>query len=205
MAGDGSFEDGTVLDLAPGRVVLLVGPSGAGKDAVLREVRCRLADRKQFAFVRRLVTREPGGAEDHDCVSASEFTTRLRQGHFALSWQAHGLQYAIPAEIDEAVRRGECVVFNASRTIVARARARYRNVAVVLIDAPPELRANRLAQRRREQGAELALRLARASDFKPNDADLIIENTGALTAAAEALVDWLEAGEADPPASSSHD
>jgi len=199
VADDGSFEDGKVCGLGPGRVVLLVGPSGAGKDAVLQEARCRLASRKQFAFARRVVTREPDGAEDHDCVSASEFSSRLRQGGFALNWQAHGLHYGIPVEIDEAVRHGGCIVLNASRTIVARARARYRNVAVVLIDAPAELRADRLAKRRREHGPDLAVRLARATGFEPTDADLIIENTGALTVAAAAFVEWLLAGEPDAP------
>jgi ribose 1,5-bisphosphokinase len=203
VADDGSFEDGKVLGLGPGRVVLLVGPSGAGKDAVLQEARCRLASRKQFAFARRVVTREPDGAEDHDCVSASEFSARLGQGRFALNWQAHGLHYGIPVEIDETVRRGGCVVLNASRTIVAGARARYRNVAVVLIDAPAELRADRLAKRRREHGPDLTARLARATGFKPTDADLIIENAGALTVAAGAFVDWLMAGEPGAPSSGS--
>src|SRR6185295_4712970 len=113
---------------------------------------------------------------------------RLGQGRFALNWQAHGLHYGIPVEIDETVRRGGCVVLNASRTIVAGARARYRNVAVVLIDAAAELR---------------AARLARATGFKPTDADLIIENAGALTVAAGAFVDWLMAGEPGAPSSGS--
>jgi len=197
VADDGSVEDGKVCGLGPGRVVLLVGPSGAGKDAVLREARCRLASRRQFAFARRVVTREPDGAEDHDGVSASEFAARLRQGRFALTWQAHGLYYGIPVEIDEAVRRGGCVVLNASRTIVAGARARYRNVAVVLIDAPAELRADRLGKRRREHGPDLAARLTRATGFEPTDADLIIENAGPLPAAAAAFVAWLVAAEPD--------
>ena len=194
MADDGSFEDGQVCALGPGRVVLLVGPSGAGKDAVLQEARCQLAGRTQFTFARRVVTRDADGSEDHDCVSASEFAARLRQGRFALNWQAHGLQYGIGVEIDEAVCRGGYVLLNASRTIVASARARYRNVAVVLIDAPAELRADRLSKRRREHGPDLAARLARATGFKRTDADLIIENAGALTVAARALVDWLVAG-----------
>jgi ribose 1,5-bisphosphokinase len=196
VADDGSSKDGEVCRLGPGRVVLLVGPSGAGKDAVLWQARGRLAGRKQFAFVRRVVTREPDGAEDHDCVSASEFSARLRQGRFALNWQAHGLNYGIPVEIDEAVRGGGCVVLNASRTIIAGARARYRNVAVVLIDAPAELRADRLAKRRREHAFDVAARLARATGFQPTDADLTIDNAGALTAAAETFVDWLLIGEA---------
>jgi ribose 1,5-bisphosphokinase len=205
VADDGSFKDGEVCGLGPGRLVLLVGPSGAGKDAVLRQARGRLAARQQFVFVRRVVTREPDGTEDHDCVSAKEFSARLRQGRFALSWQAHGLNYGIPVEIDEAVRSGGCVVLNASRMIIAGARARYRNVAVVLIDAPAELRADRLAKRRREHAFDLAARLARATGFQPTDADLTIENAGALTVAAVTLVDWLLAGEPGAAQSASGD
>lgn len=194
MADKGSSEHDEVTALGPGRVILLVGASGAGKDAILLEARRRLASRTEFSFPRRVVTREPGAAEDHDCVSTCEFNARLEQGRFALAWRAHGLSYGIPVEIDATVRRGGSVVCNASRTIMAKARARYRNLAVVLIEAPAELRAARLASRQREVGQDLALRLARATDFKPTDADLIIENAGALPAAAATLVDWLLAG-----------
>jgi ribose 1,5-bisphosphokinase len=191
VADDGSSDEGRIVGLGPGQIILIVGPSGAGKDAILGEVSRRLVDAAQFLFPRRVVTRQPSAAEDHDCISALEFAARLQEGRFALNWQAHGLNYGIPIEIDAAVRRGECVVCNASRTIVAPARRRYCNAAVVLIDAPPELRAKRLANRRRERQGEVAARLARATDFKAADADLIIENTGTLTAAAATLVDWL--------------
>ena len=194
MADKGSSEGGKVTALGPGRVVLLVGASGAGKDAVLLQARRRLAGRADFSFPRRVVTREPGAAEDHDCVNASEFEARLQQGRFALAWQAHGLSYGIPVEIDATVRHGGCVVLNASRTIIVQARARYRNLLLVLIEAPAQLRATRLAGRQREGGEDLALRLARTSDFGPSDADLVIENAGALTTAAATLVDWLLAG-----------
>jgi ribose 1,5-bisphosphokinase len=194
MADKRSSEDGNATALGPGRVVLLVGPSGAGKDAVLMKARRRLAFRTDFTFPRRVVTREPGAAEDHDCVSLGEFNARLEQGRFALAWHAHGLSYGIPVEIDTAVRRGGSVVCNASRSIMLQARARYRNLAVVLVEAPAELRAQRLAGRQREGGQDLALRLARASNFRTTDADLVIENAGALTTAAAVLVDWLLAG-----------
>jgi ribose 1,5-bisphosphokinase len=158
------------------------------------EARHRLAGRADFSFPRRVVTRQPDAAEDHDWVSASEFQARREQGSFALAWQAHGLSYAIPAEIDATVRGGGCVVCNASRSIIGQARARYRTLALVLIEAPAELRAQRLAERQREAGQDRALRLARMSDFRSSDADLVIENAGALTTAAATLVDWLLAG-----------
>jgi ribose 1,5-bisphosphokinase len=198
VADKGSSEPGQITALGPGRVILLVGASGAGKDAILLETRRRLASRTEFSFPRRVVTRQPGTAEDHDCVSICEFNARLEQGRFALAWQAHGLSYGIPVEIDVTVRHGGSVICNVSRTILARARARYRHLLVVLVEAPAELRAARITKRQREGGQDLALRLARATDFKRVDADLIIENAGALPAAAATLVDWLLAGGGAP-------
>jgi ribose 1,5-bisphosphokinase len=190
VAADASSEADSAA-LGPGQIVLIVGPSGAGKDAILHEVRRGLADPSQFLFARRVITRAPSPAEDHDGISADQFAARLQRGRFALSWQAHGLCYGIPIEIEAAIGAGKCVLCNASRTIVARARQRYRSAAVVLIDAPAELRASRLANRCREQDDDVAARLARATDFKAAEADLIIENTGDLAVAATVLVDWL--------------
>jgi len=109
-------------------------------------------------------------------------------------WQAHGLQYGISAEIDRSLREGSSVIFNASRGVVSVVRARFAATATVLIDAPPSLRADRLAARDREGAHEIAARLARvvcgADALEP---DLLISNDGALEHAAERLTRWLQA------------
>jgi ribose 1,5-bisphosphokinase len=180
--------------IGPGRVVLMVGPSGAGKDAVLGEATRRLGDNPGFLFPRRVVTREANAAEDHDTLTLAEFAAELQRGTFALHWEAHGLSYGIPAEIDTAVRAFRCVVFNASRRIVPAARARYTNLAVVLVDAPFDLRARRLATRDREPAKDVHARLQRVvAEFDTDDVDLTIENSGALREACDALADWLRA------------
>jgi ribose 1,5-bisphosphokinase len=180
--------------IGPGRVVLLVGPSGAGKDAVLHEARGRLADDPRFYFPRRLVTREANAAEDHVSLSRAAFEERLACGGFALDWQAHGLCYGIPADVDEAVRAGRTVAFNASRAAVQTARRRFSRTAAVLIDAPLTLRAARLAARNREGPEDAVARLDRVvTAFSPADADLVIDNGGALQDAARRLVEWLRA------------
>jgi ribose 1,5-bisphosphokinase len=68
--------------------VLVVGPSGAGKDTVLAYARQHLAGYEHVVFPRRVITRPPGPGEDYESVTEAEFATR----RFALSWAAHGLQ-----------------------------------------------------------------------------------------------------------------
>ena len=67
-------------------------------------------------------------------------------------------------------------------------------IPAVLIDAPLEVRAARLAERNRESPAEVLARLGRVvTGFDPADADLTIDNTGTLEEAANRLVAWLRA------------
>jgi ribose 1,5-bisphosphokinase len=197
VAADASSSGGLppepAVPIGPGRVVLIVGPSGAGKDAVIGEVRGRLAGDGRFVFPRRIVTRHATSAEDHDTIAPAAFEAQLARGAFALHWQAHGLHYGIPADIDDAVRRGMNIVFNASRHVVSTARARYVNAAVVLIDAPLEVRIERLVARNRERAEDIAARLERVvPDFNAAEADLVIQNVATLARAADLLSNWLD-------------
>lgn len=153
------------------RLVLVVGPSGAGKDTVLRHARQHLAGSRQVVFPRRVITRPPGPGEDHVPVTEGEFITR----RFALSWSAHGLRYGIPAEIEDDLAAGRIVVVNVSRSVIAETRRRYPCM-VVEITAPACILAKRLAARGRESAAEIEARLQR--DAAPAEADVTIINDG---------------------------
>ena len=138
-------------------LVLVIGPSGAGKDSLLDAARGALADDPRFRFVRRVITRPAeAGGEAHEAVTDAEFTTRT----FALAWQAHGLRYGIPADIAADLAAGRVVVANVSRGVIAVAAERFP-VRVIEITAPPEVLAARLATRGRERAADVAARLAR--------------------------------------------
>lgn len=143
-------------------LVLVVGPSGAGKDTLLDAARARLAGDARFRFARRVITRPAdAGGEAHEAVNETDFATREAAGGFALSWRAHGLSYGIPAEIAEDVARGRVVIANVSRGVIADAMRRFP-VRVIEITAPPEILAARLAARGREGAADVANRLARS-------------------------------------------
>ena len=192
--GSVSCDGATPTAIGPGRIVLVVGPSGAGKDAVIRAAREHCVRDSRVVFPARVVTRPPNSAEDHDTLSNAAFESEAGRGAFALRWEAHGLLYGIPRSIDDDARQGRTVVFNASRSAVGTARNRYRHVSVVLVDATPELRTARLAARGREAAGDIAARVNRSvSGFSAADVDLVIDNSGTVADAVRTLVDWLQA------------
>jgi len=173
----------------PGRLVLVVGPSGAGKDALISGARQRLRSDDRYAFPERIVTRPSTAAEHHATADETTFVTAEASGSFAFSWRAHGLAYGLPASINTSIQQGRVVVANVSRGVVTKARRLYPDALVILIDAPLAIRAARIALRGRETSEEIAERLARtASDFTTKDADMCIENTGSIEEGVEALL-----------------
>jgi ribose 1,5-bisphosphokinase len=142
-----------------GLLVLVVGPSGSGKDTLLGGAAARLAADPRFAFSRRTVTRTAAD-EDHETIDVPGFLARLRAGKFVLHWEAHGLHYGIPAAALEPLAQGGIVVANVSRSIILEAAQRFP-VVVVEITAPESLRALRLANRGRENSGAIAERLSR--------------------------------------------
>ena len=172
----------------PGCLVLVVGPSGAGKDSLIRHARERLAGDPRFAFPRRFVTRPPSDAEDNIPVSPSQFASMSAEGAFAASWTAHGLSYGIPATVDVGLAAACSVVCNVSRTVVQDLRKRYANVFVIEVTAPSEILASRLAARGRATDGDASERLRRSSDLGSALVDHTVTNAGALEPACEAFL-----------------
>lgn len=166
--------------IGPGAFVAVVGPSGAGKDTLLRGAREALADAASFHFPRRLVTRRADRAlEDHDTIQVTDFENGCLRGEFALHWRAHGLGYAVPASVDREIGAGAIVICNVSRSVLAGAIAKYRHVMIVHVTAPVTVLADRLAARGRESRADIERRLNRAQYDLPAAAEIVrIENTG---------------------------
>jgi ribose 1,5-bisphosphokinase len=173
---------------APGPLFLVVGPSGAGKDTLLRHAQEALRHDPDIIFVRRVVTRPSSAAEEHHSLSPEAFGVAERQGAFALTWNAHGLSYAIPLSVETDMAAGRRVVCNVSREVVAEARARYPRAVVVLVTAPEEVLRARLIARGRPSDIDVAARLSRASLFASTlYPDHVIVNVGSIDRAAAEL------------------
>lgn len=165
-----------------GTLVLVVGPSGAGKDTLIDAARAELSGDRRFFFPRRAVTRTAMvELEDHDSVEPAEFSRQKQRGAYALDWEAHGLCYGVPASIDAALVAGQVVVVNTSRRVISRAIEKYPDCRVLHVTADPAVRAARLTGRGRESVGQVAARLQREGASLPAGATVVeIDNSGAL-------------------------
>ena len=170
--------------MSAGLLVLVAGPSGAGKDTLIAAAREALAGDARYVFARRIVTRAKNSFENHDTLSAEQFAAGIAAGRFALHWQAHGLSYGLARTIDEQIAEGKVVVCNVSRAAIPAARERYARVAVIHVDAHPDVRAARIAARGRDAAA--GSRIDPARNELAFACDVTIDNSGPLaTSAAE--------------------
>lgn len=177
-----------------GRLVYVMGPSGAGKDALLGFARKRLAG-EPILFAHRYITRPSGNGEEHIALSVEEFAARSLLGLFALEWSSHSLCYGVGIELDAWLARGCTVVVNGSRQYLHHALARYPRTEVVHVDAAPHILEARLGARARESAEQVAARLARHAPFSLPDGVRCesIDNSGELEDAGHALIAFLEA------------
>jgi phosphonate metabolism protein PhnN/1,5-bisphosphokinase (PRPP-forming) len=180
---------------ASGTLVLVVGPSGSGKDTLIAGARAALKGDIRFVFPRRAITRpQVIGAEDSETMAPGAFAAAMAAGAFALAWRAHGFRYGIPMSIEAALGHGRHVIINVSRSVISEARQRYQPLRIVEVWAPPEVLAERLAARGRETGTEIDQRLARASSATVEGPDVTrIETTGPVAESLEKFLKILSA------------
>jgi phosphonate metabolism protein PhnN/1,5-bisphosphokinase (PRPP-forming) len=171
------------------RLIVVVGPSGAGKDTLLKRWRERLGPQAPVHFVQRLITRpaDPLG-EAHEPVTHEQLAALRHAGALAFEWQAHGLAYAVRREALQPLAQGAWLVLNGSREHLAVLRAQAPGCRVVEVTAPPELLRHRLQARAREADAAVRQRLQRAAP--PVQADLTLINDGHPAECVHALHAW---------------
>jgi ribose 1,5-bisphosphokinase len=174
----------------PGPLIYVMGPSGAGKDAVMERARAMLSSDDPVVFAHRYITRPAGaGGENHIGLSRDEFARRRAWGLFAFHWQAHGNEYGIGIEIDAWRAAGLAVVVSGSREHFQAMGGIDRDTMPVLITASAERLQERLLKRGREDAIASLERLQRSAAHEVAATNLVtIVNNGVIEAAAEALV-----------------
>jgi phosphonate metabolism protein/1,5-bisphosphokinase (PRPP-forming) PhnN len=156
--------------MVEGRLFYVIGPSGSGKDSLMRYGRQRLAGDPRVVFAHRYITRPVDlHGENHVALTEDEFDARLAAGLFAMHWESHGLRYGIGREINLWLAKGCNVVMNGSRAYLPEARRHYPALTAVLVTVSPEVLAARLRARGRETEDQVSQRITRARRFMSLD------------------------------------
>ena len=182
-----------------GRLVYVVGPSGAGKDSVINWAREHLISQvdaqanPQIVFTQRTITRPlHEKSEKHHAVTDTQFEALQQSGEFAMWWRAHGHRYAIGKQIHDDLRRGLTVVVSGSRHHLPQALRDFPALQVVHISASAATLRQRLLLRGREGTQDLQQRLEREALEMPEGMRVMeIRNDGELALAGAKFLEYL--------------
>jgi len=149
----------------PPLLIVLSGPSGAGKDAV---VDCMMRRGYPFHFVVTTTTRPPGTGEtdgvDYHFVSKERFQEMLSRDEFLEHASVYGHWYGVPKEeVRKALARGEDALLRIDVQGAATIKKLFPEaVSIFLMPGSQEELRPRLQKRLRGIPKSLELRLARA-------------------------------------------
>ncbi|CAN5699744.1 guanylate kinase [soil metagenome] len=139
----------------PGRLVVLSGPSGVGKDTVLD---AWIARNPRVRRVVTYTTRSPRAGEvhgvDYAFVDRERFLEHVAAGDFLEHKEVHGNHYASPLRDTEALLAEGCIAVLKIDVQGALAVMPLRPDAVTVFLLPPD--SDELARRIRERGTESA-------------------------------------------------
>ncbi|MBR9679179.1 MAG: hypothetical protein GON13_02845 [Nanoarchaeota archaeon] len=163
-----------------GKIFLIVGNSGSGKDSLIRE----LIVHPSVCTVKRYITRPKHDSEDFISVSENVFKKLLDQNVFFLNWTSYGFNYGVPREAVALAEKGFIVLINVSRQVVNK----VKKVNVIEIKASEKIVKERIISRKREDEKGLLERLVRVSEMQNfSGADFVVDNSKNLDCAVKAL------------------
>ena len=149
---------------APGLLLILCAPSGAGKTTLARRFVAAHGDAR---FSISVTTRPRRGAErdgvDYHFVPAERFEELVAQGAFAEWAEVHGQRYGtLRATVEESLAAGEIAVFDIDVQGGAQVKARWPGQTVGALVLPPSMQEleRRLRDRSTDPDEAIRRRLA---------------------------------------------
>lgn len=167
------------------RLIYVVGPSGAGKDTLLTWLKSRVRTSSLLHWARRTIDRPPSvdlNAEQHESVELEGFEKLLKEGAFAMHWEANSHRYGIRFQEIAPLYQFKWVIVNGSRGYLSTVAKDYPGMTILHITADQELLRKRLIDRGRESNQLIEERMRREVPIiTPPQSNLIeIINNGSL-------------------------
>jgi len=149
-------------------LVVITGPSGVGKDTLVRELKRKLGDSLHVAVT--ATTRPPRPGERHGVhyyfLSQGEFEDLIRQGGLLEHATVYGHRYGVPkAPLREALSQGKDVVVRVDVQGGQFIKSHYPEAVTIFLLPPSEEElARRLRGRGQDDPQQVALRLLVAQE-----------------------------------------
>lgn len=141
------------------KIVLIVGPSGVGKDTLLKNAKIKL--NSSINFVNRYITRKPDINESNFYLDYYAFEILKNNSFFISTWKAHENYYGIAKNsIVDGVN-----VISISRSKVKDFENIYDDVYTINVSVSKIILEERLFKRGRETKEEIEKRLSRKYDI----------------------------------------
>lgn len=154
------------------KIVLIVGPSGVGKDTLIKGARKIL--KEDVNFVKRYITRKPDKSEKNYFVDDYAFKILKDNSFFISTWNAHDNHYGIAKNnIIDGLN-----IISVSRSKIKDFEKSYDEVYTINITVPKEELKKRLFNRKRESLVEIEKRLNR--NYKEIQSRNLIEYDNSL-------------------------
>jgi guanylate kinase len=181
---------------APGaRLVVLSGPSGVGKDTIIRELKERHPkDRRRFVVTYKSRDQRPGEVDgvDYHFVTKEEFDRLRADDAFLETAEVHGQWSGTPwDQVVEALEAGDDAVLKIDVQGAGAVRALVPDALLIFVAPPSE---TDLGERLRQRGTESEADLERRQQDAPKELArmggydyVVVNRTGQATETAEEI------------------
>jgi guanylate kinase len=175
-------------------LVVLSGPSGVGKDALLTELR-KLAPDVHVTVTATTRPRRDGEVDGRDYIFMTKERFRQTQNHdgFLEHADVYGQWYGVPkAQVVDALERGQDVIIKADVQGAATIKRKALDALLIFL-APPSMQEleRRLTSRSSDSPEQVAIRFETATlemeESSKFDHVVVNENDGVVDAAKEVL------------------